>query len=107
MKLLLRATTVALLLTVSACAAGTAASQHAVQNGPLPELLVGLWHGMIAPITLIGEIIAKLAPGTLPWNFRFYEVRDTGVLYDVGFFVGLFGGPSVILTGSRRRRGAR
>ncbi len=62
---------------------------------------------MIAPVTLIGEIINKLAPGALPWTFRFYEARDTGVLYDVGFFLGIFGGPSVGWTGSTRRRGVR
>jgi hypothetical protein len=97
----------ALLLAVSACAAGSDASHHAAQSGVLQELLLGFWHGLIAPFTLIGEIIDKLAPGALPWKFRFYEGRDTDVIYDVGFFVGLFGGPSVIWTGSTRRRVAR
>lgn len=104
MKILQQAACLALVLAVSACAAGTAQSHQAVQNGVLPELLVGFWHGLIAPFTLIGEIIDKLAPGALPWSFRFFETRDTGVIYDIGFFVGIFGGPSVIWTGSSRRR---
>ncbi len=107
MKILQQAACLALALAVSACAAGTPESHQAVQNGVLPELLVGFWHGLIAPFTLIGEIIQKLAPGALPWSFRFFEARDTGVIYDIGFFVGIFGGPSVIWTGSSRRRVAR
>jgi hypothetical protein len=107
MKNLLPITCVVLLLAVSGCAAGTQASHQAVESGVLPELLLGFWHGLIAPFTLIGEIIDKLAPNALPWKFRFYEVQGTDVLYDVGFFIGLFGGPSVIWTGSTRRRGTR
>ena len=107
MNNLLKAASVVLLLTVSACAAGTDASHHAVQNGVLSQLLLGFWHGVIAPITLIGEIINKLSPGSLPWTFGFYEGRGTSVLYDVGFFVGIFVGPSGVWTGATRRRGAR
>lgn len=107
MKILRQVTIVATLLAVSACAAGTESSHQAVQNGSLPQLLLGFWHGVIAPITLIGEIINELAPGLLPWTFRFYEARDTGVLYDAGFFVGIFVGPSGIWTGVTRRRSAR
>jgi hypothetical protein len=107
MKIPLRGACLALLLAVSACAAGTNASHQAVQSGVLSELLLGFWHGLMAPFTLIGEIIDRLAPGALPWKFRFYESRDTSVIYDVGFFVGLFGGPSAIWTSSTRRRAAR
>jgi hypothetical protein len=107
MKILPIIAGLALVLAVSACAAGTSESHQAVQNGVLNELLLGFWHGLIAPFTLIGEIIDKVAPGALPWRVRFYEARDTDVIYDVGFFIGLFGGPSVIWTGSTRRRVAR
>jgi hypothetical protein len=107
MKTLLKAAIITLLLTVSACAAGTAASHDAAQNGALSQLLLGFWHGVIAPVSLIGEIINKLSPGALPWTFRFYEGRDTSVLYDAGFFVGIFVGPSSILTGATRRRRGR
>lgn len=107
MKFLLPITYAVLLLAVSGCAAGTQASHQTVQSGVVPELLLGFWHGLIAPVTLIGEIIDKLAPSMLPWKFRFYEIRDTDVIYDVGFFIGLFGGPSVIWTGSTRRRATR
>jgi hypothetical protein len=51
--------------------------------------LLGFWHGIIAPVTLIGEIVNKVAPTLSPWVFKLYEAQGTGVLYDVGFFVGL------------------
>lgn len=98
---------VALLLTASACAAGTEASQQAAQNGELPRLLLGFWHGVIAPFTLIGEIINIFAPGSLPWSFSFYESRNTNVLYDIGFFIGILVGPYSVWTGVTRRRGHR
>ena len=107
MKNALKAASIVALLAVSACAAGTDASHQAAQNGALPQLLLGFWHGVIAPITLIGEIINKLSPGALPWTFGFYEGRGTSVIYDVGFFVGIFVGPSGVWTGATRRRGSR
>lgn len=104
MKSLAKSAAAALLLVgLSACAAGSGDSATAAQGGSINELVLGFWHGLIGPITLIGEIIETLSPSVLPWDFRFYEVRDTGVLYDCGFFVGLLGGPSILFGASRRR----
>ena len=85
-----------LLSALAACAAGSDASHHAAQGGALSEIMLGVWQGLIAPITLIGEIIQKVAPRVLPWTFRVYEPNGTGVLYDVGFVVGLIIGPYVL-----------
>jgi hypothetical protein len=61
---------------------------------------VGLWHGWIAPITLI-------------WGFfnntiRIYEVNNTGWWYDLGFYIAVIGGfGSIALTrkkASHRRK---
>jgi hypothetical protein len=60
----------------------------------LSQFLLGLWHGIIGPVTLIGEIINRLFPHALPWQVHFYETKATGVAYDVGFYLGLAGGPS-------------
>lgn len=98
------APTALLLLALAACAAGSQASAQAAQGGAVSELLLGFWHGIIAPITLIGEIIDTVSPGALPWSFRFYEMHHNGVLYDVGFYVGLVAGPSMLWTGTSRRR---
>ncbi len=90
--------------TLSACAAGSGEAAHAVSGGLLSQILLGIWHGVIAPFTLIGEVINRFAPHLLPWQVRFYETRSTGVAYDIGFYVGLAGGPSVAWSRWSRRR---
>jgi hypothetical protein len=89
-------------LVLSACAAGSTESQHAAQAGVLSQLLLGFWHGVIAPVALIVEVVNFFAPHLLPWTMRLYEPQGTGVVYDIGFYVGLSGGPTIIF--SRRSR---
>lgn len=91
------------ILALTACVAGTNESQHATEGGALSLFVLGLWHGIIGPITLIGEIIETLSPRTLPWTVHFYETHGSGVVYDVGFFLGLVAGPSVLFSGFSRR----
>jgi hypothetical protein len=92
------------LLTLSACAAGSAESQHAASAGVLSQVLLGFWHGLIAPVTLIVEIVNRFAPHALPWTVRLYEAKGTGVAYDIGFYLGLTGSPVIVIGGWRRRR---
>jgi hypothetical protein len=94
---------VALTLALAACAAGSAESEHAASGGFLAQLLLGFWHGLIAPVMLIVEVVDKLAPHLLPWSVRFYESRGTGVVYDVGFYFGLVGSPLLAHSGWSRR----
>ncbi len=91
------------LLALEACTAGSAASQSAASGGDLSQFLLGLWHGLIAPVTLIIELINRLAPHVLPWTVRMYEPKTVGVAYDVGFYFGMGGGPAVLLGWWRRR----
>jgi hypothetical protein len=91
------------LLALGACAAGSDASQQAASGGTLQQFLLGLWHGVIAPVTLIVEIVNKFAPHTLPWSVHLYEAKNTGVIYDIGFYLGLAGGPPIVLGGWSRR----
>ncbi len=83
------------LLALGACVAGSAASHHAADSGALYQFVLGLWHGIIAPVTLIVEIINHLAPRALPWRFHLYEVSAAGMAYDVGFYLGLAGSPLI------------
>lgn len=95
----------AVLLALAACAAGSTESQHAASAGPLSQLMLGVWHGVIAPVTLIVELINHFAPHLLPWSARMYEAKGAGVLYDLGFYFGLAGSPVIVLRGwSRPRR---
>ncbi len=44
----------------------------------------GVWHGWIAPVTLIVGIFDD--------TIRIYEVNNTGWWYDVGFYIAVIGG---------------
>ena len=93
-----------LLLALGACVAGSAESQHAASGGAIGQFFLGLWHGIIGPVMLVVEIVNSLAPKLLPWQAHFYEFHGTGVIYDVGFYLGLIGSP--LFAGSRvSRRG--
>jgi hypothetical protein len=95
MRLLKVGAALAFVALLAGCAAGSAASHHAVAQGALYQLLLGLWHGIIAPVTLIVEIINRVAPRALPWHFHMYETNGATMPYDIGFYVGLVGGPWV------------
>jgi hypothetical protein len=95
---------IVLVLALSACAAGSGESEHAAAGGALSQLLLGFWHGLIAPVMLIIEVIDHFAPHLLPWTVRFYESRGTGFAYDIGFYFGLAGSPVLAGAGWSRRR---
>lgn len=44
----------------------------------------GIWHGWIAPISLIGGIFNS--------NIRVYEFMNTGWWYDLGFYMAIISG---------------
>lgn len=92
---------IVLLLTLAACVAGSADSARAADGGPIAQLLLGFWHGLIGPITLIVEALNRFFPHLLPWKAHLYEAKAQGVAYDVGFYFGLAGSP--VLIWSRRR----
>jgi len=89
---------------LAGCIAGSEESHRAAGGGLISVLLLGVWHGLIAPFTLIGEVINLLAPHLLPWTFHLYETQQSGAIYDIGFFVGLLIGPSILWSGASRRR---
>ena len=93
----------AALLALGACAAGSGESAHAADGGPIAVLALGFWHGLIAPVMLIVELINKFAPHVLPWQVHVYETRAAGALYDLGFYIGLVGGPGALWGGWSRR----
>lgn len=85
-----------LALLLSACAAGGVESAQAAHGGMLSQFLLGLWHGIISPVTLLVEIGHRLAPHAIPWALRFYETKADSVVYDIGFWLGLGGGPTLL-----------
>ncbi|MGN6610650.1 MAG: hypothetical protein ACTHLJ_02655 [Angustibacter sp.] len=90
------------LLTLGACAAGvnTEASRTADAG-----FWLGLWHGVISPITFIISLFKD--------SVSIYEVRNNGNWYDFGFMLGVSiafsgaGRSSAAATSSSRRRRPR
>jgi len=87
---------VALVALVS-CAPGPD-TQRAVANagGHIAGFWLGLWHGIIAPITFLISLFSN--------HVNVYEVHNNGNWYNFGFVLGagiLFGGGAA---GGRRRR---
>jgi hypothetical protein len=92
-----------LVLALSACTAGSSDAQQAAQSGGLSVFVLGFWHGLIAPLTLLVSAINEFATGALQWSPRMYQ-EGGGVIYDIGFFIGIIAGPSILWSGSLRRR---
>ena len=84
--------------TLAACAAGTTQAHQATAGGPIALLALGFWHGIIAPITLIVEIINTFAPGVIPAHWHMYQASADSMPYDVGFYFGLAGGPTFLFS---------
>jgi hypothetical protein len=66
-------------------------------HGSVAGVLLGIWHGVISPVTLVISFFNK--------DVQMYEVHNDGSQYNLGFFLGiviLFVILGVI-SGSRRR----
>lgn len=44
----------------------------------------GIWHGWIAPISLILSIFRE--------QYQIYEPINSGLVYDIGFYIAILGG---------------
>ena len=78
-----RSTLVALglLLVLTACAPGPNPDVgQAAQDGVVAGFWLGLWHGVIAPVTFAISLFSD--------NVTLYEVHNSGNWYDLGFFLG-------------------
>jgi hypothetical protein len=85
------------LLLLSACAAGP---NEAAQSGQGAGFGLGLWHGLISPITFIVSLFTE--------NVNVYEVQNNGNWYDFGFILGVmcaFSGGGAGGAATRRRKG--
>jgi hypothetical protein len=82
MRAKVRATAVTALLfmTVAACAAGPNATAGAAGPG-VAGFWLGLWHGLISPITFIVSLFND--------RVNIYEVHNVGNWYNLGFMIGI------------------
>jgi hypothetical protein len=76
----------AILLLIACCLlGGCAASQNVLKDSPSPDgslagFWLGLWHGMILPITFIVSLFRD--------GVNVYEVHNNGGWYNFGFLWG-------------------
>ncbi|MFN8496400.1 MAG: hypothetical protein U0641_00975 [Anaerolineae bacterium] len=62
-------------------------SKYAQPGAEPARFWVGVWHGLISPVTLFASLFTP--------NIRIYETDNRGRLYDLGFLIGVilvFGG---------------
>ncbi len=70
-----------LLLILSACAAGpNSAVDTPSPEGEVAGFWLGLWHGIIVPITWIISLFSD--------TVSIYEIHNNGGWYDTGFLLG-------------------
>ncbi len=82
------------LVLICSCAPGVNGRSANNQAG----FLMGIWHGWIAPVTLIWQFFNS--------NVRIYEIFNAGWTYDLGYYLGIVGGFGGLAL-SRRRRCSR
>jgi len=95
-KALLLLTIAMILLVLASCAPGiNELTNVPSRTGVVAGFWRGLWNGVISPVTLIISFFDK--------NVQMYDPHNSGVGYNIGFFLGIaavFSGGA----GSARRR---
>jgi hypothetical protein len=71
----------ALMLALAACAPGpNELARSAGSTGGVAGFWLGLWHGLIAPVTFVISLFSK--------GVQMYEVHNNGAWYNFGFLFG-------------------
>lgn len=92
-KFVILVSLILIIILLSACAPGTTDHSEFRRAG----FFWGIWHGWIAPISLIWQLFNP--------EVRIYEVNNTGWWYDLGFYIAILGGfGGLSLTRKKRRR---
>ena len=81
-----------LALMIAGCFPGTGTGEPDERAG----FFMGIWHGWIAPLSLIVGIFKA--------DVRLYEVNNTGWWYDLGFYVAVIAGFGGLALSRRRER---
>lgn len=82
----------ALAVVLAGCFPGTGSSMPDDRAG----FFTGVWHGWIAPLSLIVGIFNA--------DVRLYEVHNTGWWYDFGFYIAVIAGFGGIALSRRREK---
>jgi len=72
-----------IILVVLLCFSMTGCIPNEVPSADTAGFLSGIWHGWIAPFSLIASLFT---------NARIYETNNTGFFYDLGFYMAIISG---------------
>jgi hypothetical protein len=78
---------------------GLGATGHALRKGDAAGFFLGLWQGIISPVTFVDSLFTR--------SVRIYEVHNNGGWHNLGFLLGLsiiFGGGAGGTSRGLRRR---
>jgi len=70
------------IIALSGCASRNELAGTYGEGGEIAGFWLGLWHGIILPISLIISFFNK--------NINIYEVHNSGLGYNIGFLLGMF-----------------
>ncbi len=87
----------ALGLFLAGCIAGTPEATNVMAAGDGAALVLGFWHGMIAPVTFLVSMVGVYHPGLIAGGVRVYQGATVGFSYNLGFCFGLFFWPFFLL----------
>lgn len=80
-RMIIACAILAAVLFMTACTAGPNPLEKTEDvKGKTAGFFMGLWHGLISPVTFIISVFSK--------NIRFYEVHNNGTWYNFGFVLG-------------------
>lgn len=82
---------IALALLLTACAPGTS-----TYTSDEAGFFSGIWHGWIAPVSLVWHLFND--------DVRIYETNNTGIWYDVGFYIAIISGFGSLGLSRRRQK---
>lgn len=89
---------IAIVLLLAGCTAGpnSAVNTAAIATATPAGFLIGIWHGIIAPIAFV---VSLFQPG-----IGIYETHNDGNLYNAGFVIGFLLAWGSASSAIRRRR---
>jgi hypothetical protein len=90
-----RLLSLSLIFITAALFAGCFPHQQPSPGGSQAGFFLGIWHGWIAPLSLI--------VGLFDNSVRIYELNNTGWWYDLGFYIAIVGGFGGIALSRRRK----
>lgn len=80
-RTIVAAAALAAVLLMTGCAAGpNSLEKTGNAEGKTAGFFMGLWHGLISPVTFVISVFSK--------NVRLYEVHNNGTWYNFGFVLG-------------------